>query len=187
AEKNGATLKRVVDESTPDITYILEHKAGSALIKLRVMNAISQVPKAAPWVNEQCIRRYGKAINWSVFLCYDRDDYRADITKFREGDWALLRKRIRKGVMIVDVAASADIEDIMLQDIEGVCAYLRIDVPVSLEGRRGKAKMKHLFRSCGNAYHEGARARELIRSLDMQKIMNTGVLPLKEIETAFFE
>jgi len=67
-------------------------------------------------------------INWVVFLCYDTDSHNRDISQFYEGDWSELRKSIENNsrTSIFDLAASADIEDIMLLDIDGVCSFLEI-------------------------------------------------------------
>ncbi|MCR5203378.1 MAG: hypothetical protein K6D02_09905, partial [Lachnospiraceae bacterium] len=40
----------------------------------------------------------------------------------------------------------------MLYNVKGVCRYLGIEVPEKLIGRKGKAKMKALYRSCGKTY-----------------------------------
>lgn len=84
-----------------------------------------------------------------------------------------------KAEEIIDLAASADIEDILLFDIAGICRYLDIDIPDKPQGRKGKAKMKALFRSCGRAYHEGDKAEDMIESLDFQKIVENSPLNLQ--------
>lgn len=82
--------------------------------------------------------------------------------------------------------AAADIEDIMLQDPEGVCFYLNCAVPQQFPGRNGKAKMKNLFRAHGKAYHEGIRAKELIFCLNMERIISSEIVPLAEVEKIIF-
>lgn len=89
-----------------------------------------------------------------------------------------------KAEEIIDLAASADIEDIILTDLSGVCAYLGIDVPEKLSGRKGKAKMKALYRSCGNTYHEGDKAETMIESLNFQRIVDYSPLDLEKLSTA---
>lgn len=100
-------------------------------------------------------------IPWTVYLCYDTDSSSSNISKFYEGDWKILRQELEnsKATTIVDLAASADIEDIMLYDIESVLTFLGIAMPVKLVGRKGKAKMKALYRKAGRAYHEGVEQR----------------------------
>ena len=45
---------------------------------------------------------------------------------------------------------------------------------------------KKIFRQANRTYHEGKRARALIDSLDMQKIMDTSSAPLTMIESVIF-
>jgi hypothetical protein len=118
-----------------------------------------------------------------VFLCYDTDSAEYDISKFYRDDWKILRKDLAKAKAeeIIDLAASADIEDIILTDLAGVCAYLGIQIPEELFGRKGKAKMKALYRSCGNTYHEGDKAEAMIEELDFQKIIDCSPLDLKKL------
>lgn len=188
AKKHGASLERRVDPDTPDVVYLLHREDAIDLIKMHTVNAISQMPGAWNWVNSQCIRRYDKEMAWTVFLCYDMDSYQADVTAFQEGDWRNLRRKIRKTNEIIDMAARADIEDLLLTDLRGVCDYLGIEeVPDHLPGRKGKAKMKRLFRSCGAGYQEGERAAELIEALDMQLIMKKTDVPLSRMELCFFD
>ena len=54
-----------------------------------------------------------------------------------------------------------------------------------LKGRKGSAKMKALFRSYGKTYHKGERTQSLIENLDLQKIIDSNILPLSQIEAAF--
>ena len=61
---------------------------------------------------------------WTVFLCYDTDEHNSDITKFHEGDWAMLRESISPAAQkVVGLAAEADIEDVMLCDLPGVLSF----------------------------------------------------------------
>ena len=79
---------------------------------------------SATWFHRACVKEYSN-IGWSVFLCYDTDAYNSDITKFHEGDWLRLRQSIESDAeSIADLAAQADIEDVMLCDFQGVLAFL---------------------------------------------------------------
>ena len=102
-----------------------------------------------------------------------------------------LRKTIakRKSCSIIDLAAQADIEDIMLIDADGVFRFLDLPVSVIPTGAKGKSKMKKIFRQKGpgSAYHEGARAEELINALDMDKIIMLSPVPLSEIQLKCFD
>ena len=94
-----------------------------------------------------------------------------------------------RNVSIIDFAASADIEDIMLLDIEGICAFKNQPIVPVPSGRKGKAKMKKLFKSfgIGIAYHEGNRAEPMIKSLDFDKIIQSAPFDLHRLQTILFE
>ena len=169
----------------PDIGEIaFEWLSGeeSILIKFNVVGTVTQVVHSGKWFTNTCAKKY--KIPWQVFLCYDTDSPDKDISKFYEGDWKLLRDELKKSKAkeIIDLAASADIEDVMLVDIESICKYLGITAPKELKGRKGKAKMKALYRLCGNTYHEGDKAENMIKNLDFQKIINEGPIDLKKLE-----
>lgn len=186
-QKHGATLTREVDTSNPDINYILQKKSGASLVKFNVVNTITQIPRAGNWFNTQCVGKYATANGWYVFLCYDQDDYKGNISKFYQGDWSVLRNLLKKAVQVVDVAATADIEDVMLQDIDHICQFVGCVPPVVLKGGKGKVKLKRLFLDHGKCYHEGKRAKDLIDTLDMEVLINGNLVPLQEIERLLFK
>lgn len=125
-----------------------------------------------------------------MFLCYDTDNYTPNISKFYEDDWKELRKTIskHKSCSIIDLAAQADIEDIMLLDKDGIFNFLEMaPIPIPA-GSKGKMKMKKLFRAKGRgcACHEGNRAEPLIKVLDLDKIISLSPVPLSQIEINYF-
>ena len=120
------------------------------------------------------------------------------MTKFHEDDWANFRKMIkgRSGAKkIIDLAVSADIEDVFLLDLHGISCFMGLDTDLTQEdipcGRKGSARIKQLFikqRQLGRTqavYHKGERAKGLIESLDMQKILDSGILPFQWVEEIF--
>lgn len=185
-QKHGAKLVRTVNKSDPDINYELQIDDSVFLIKFNVVNTITQIPYTGKWFNSQCLGKYNYEMDWYVFLCYDKDDYKNDISKFHEGDWAVLRKSLKRVKEIIDVAAAADIEDVMLQDIEHICRYIGCEPTSDFRGRKGKIKLKNLFKEHGQYYHEGKRAKDLIDSLDMNILIESNIVPLKEIERLLF-
>ena len=185
-KKHGADLNRSVDEIAPDVSYTIDCGDRHSIIKFKVVNAVTQLTRSDNWFNTQCVKKYGPKCKWDVFLCYDTDSYNADISKYYQDDWANLRKGLSKASSVLDLAAAADIEDIMLIDLEGVCNFLNCQIPKSLPGAKGKIKMKNLFRANGQIYHEGERARPLIDSLDMEKIIRSNVISLARAENMLF-
>lgn len=169
--------------------YAIGNGRKSILVKFDCTDSITQMTNSATWFDRACHGLY-PGIPWHVFLAYDTDAYNNPITPFHEGDWGRLRLEIiSNAAEIVDLAARADIEDVMLCDKGGVLAFLGL--PESTEipsGAKGKTKMKRLFRvvAINNAYHEGGRARPLIQSLCMDRIANLAPVPLKEIDRVLF-
>lgn len=144
------------------------------LIKFYAVGTISQIQNAGSWVLSRCVKKH-PALTWTVFLCYDTDSHENNITKFHEGDWAELRKQLHspKIETIIDLAASADIEDIMLLDLDSIANFLGLPNLTRPTGKKGKAIMKKIFRNVGPgiAYHEGERAEDLIKALDFNVII----------------
>lgn len=179
AENNeGCSFDKIENTDIGEIAFEWKSGDGSVLIKFNIVGAVTQLIHSGKWFANTCARKY--KIPWQVFLCYDTDSPDKDISKFYEDDWKLLRDELKKAKAkeIVDLAASADIEDVMLVDLEGICKYLGIPVPTEHKGRKGKAKMKALYRSCGNTYHEGEKSADMVESLDFYKIINEGPIRL---------
>lgn len=67
----------------------------------------------------------------------------------------------------------------MLCDLAGVLDYLGLGETTTLpSGRRGKAKLRKLYRAAGRTYHSGDRAKPLIDSLDMDAVEATAPFDL---------
>jgi len=148
---------------------------------------IAHTQAPANWFKNSCKLQH-KHIDWTVFLCYDTDSHNNDISQFYEGDWKELRKSLYKNrrTSIIDLAASADIEDIMLLDIEGVCSFLGIIQCPIPPGRKGKSKMKKIFRDNGSCYHEGEKAKLLIEHLNKDTIISKSSIPFSIIDDICF-
>ena len=184
----GATLLRV--NAVEGLNFEIHQGDGAiSLVKFNNVGAITQMTHSADWFLRSCFSRY-LSIPWTVFLAYDTDDYNGSITKFHEGDWQRLRNSISEAANeIIDLAASADIEDVMLCDYQGILRFLGLPSSTTLPtGNKGKTRMKKLHRmaSLNNPYHEGDRARPLIQSLDMQVIESSAPVPLSRVPEILF-
>ena len=184
-EERGLTMKKVL-ESQEDCYEITANDSGK-LVMMTCMNSVSQMTNSATWFQRACVEKH-PSVDWTVFLCYDTDEYNSDITKFHEGDWLRLRKSIEaQASKIVDIAAEADIEDVMLCDLHGVLSFLGLPATTEIpQGNKGKAKLKKLYRMAAieRAYHSGERAKNLIASLNMATIRDAATIPLEEIDLA---
>lgn len=88
---------------------------------------------------------------------------------------------------VVDLAAEADIEDVMLCDLPGVLSFLGLPPETEMPpGNKGKTKLKKLYRKVtpSKAYRSGERAKGLISHLDMAEIRASAPVPLGEIDRA---
>lgn len=186
------------DPETFETFYLVRGPFGVRIIRMNAVGTITQIHNSASWFQNTCVHAKGKSIPWTVFLCYDTDSYSADVTKFHEDDWANFRKMIkgRSGAKkIIDLAVSADIEDVFLLDLHGISCFMGLDTDLKQEdipcGRKGSARIKQLFikqRQLGRTqavYHKGERAKGLIELLDMQKILDSGILPFQWVEEIF--
>lgn len=172
-----------------EVCYRVSDGVSSTLVKFMSMNSVSSIPSSAAWFLSSCAARHPR-IPWDVFLAYDTDGHEGAVCQAKPGDWVALKAKIGSAARsVTDLAAAADIEDVMLLDREGVLAYLGLpaDTPVPTGGK-GKSKMKRLFRQVEikNAYHEGSKARPLIRALDMEAIAARSDIPFGNIEDALF-
>lgn len=169
-----------------DDLFIAGNK-GSVLVRFNNVGTVTQMPNSAAWFKRACYAKW-PTVPWTVFLCYDTDSYHAPVTKFQSESWALLRNDLEDVAEdVIDIAAAADIEDVMLADFGGVLRYLELDASTPLpSGGKGKSKMKKLFkmRSVRQPYHEGEKALPLIQALDMGVILAAAPVPLHRINAA---
>jgi len=183
----GYLLEKRNNTETGEVFYVLSCENYCVIIKLYVVGTISQVTNSGIWFQRACYEEH-KSTEWTVFLCYDTDSYTADISKFHEGDWKELRNSLgsSKAKEIIDLAAQADIEDIMLVDEENIFSFLEIEPRAIPSGRKGKVKMKNLFRDAKKAYHAGDRAKALVEVLNFDKLVKDSPVELSEVERVCF-
>ncbi len=172
-----------------EVCYVVCNEGRETLVKFMSMNSISQITNSGAWFLRSCAARH-LGIPWHVFLAYDTDGHSAPVSQFHEGDWAALRGEIgASAASVTDLAAEADIEDVMLLDAEGVLAFLGLPLDTKIPaGGKGKSKMRRLHRmvSVRNAYHEGSKAGPLIKSLDMGLIASRSSIPFEAIDAAIW-
>jgi hypothetical protein len=110
--------------------------------------------------------------NFVVAMCYDTDIF--EYASKPPINWDNVEKRIKKvgAGKVIRVAAKRSIEDWLLYDLEGLCKWLRIQVPSKLTGKTGYDKLKSLFRQKNKTYIKGKKVEGLLMRLDIDKIMN---------------
>ncbi len=100
-------------------------------------------------------------------------------------DWRALEKKVKKlGIEhFVQIGVKSAIEDWILDDIEGICAFLKMKtVPKALKGSDGFSKLADLYVKAHRTYQKGYATKELIATLDMGKIVEKRKDALVQLE-----
>ena len=102
-------------------------------------------------------------------------------------NWDSIRSKLKRmGVeSFIRIGVSSSIEDWILDDIDGVCTYLKLKlVPKSLKGTNGNARLCDLYSRARKIYSKGYSAREMISSLNFSQIRDKRQTSLRELEEA---
>lgn len=116
--------------------------------------------------------------------------YDTDVFEIRNPllvDWNVIGKSVKRmGIEnFIRIGVKSSIEDWILDDIEGICHFLKMkEVPKSLKGTDGNAKLSDLYSKAKRDYQKGYNTQELIRSLDMSVIRMKRCIVLKALEDA---
>lgn len=120
---------------------------------------------------------------YAVCCSYDTDvfeDYESPVV-----DWRQLRKSIMHlGIEeFCTIEVRSAIEDWLLDDMEGLCAFLKQkELPKTLKGGNGYAKLLNLFKRSGKIYAKGTSVEDFIDCLNIEKIRNRRKAALSELE-----
>lgn len=102
-------------------------------------------------------------------------------------DWNVISKSVRRmGIEnFIRIGVKSSIEDWILDDMEGICHFLKMrEVPKSLKGSNGNARLSDLYSKAKRDYQKGYNTQELICSLNMSVICKKRSLVLKALEVA---
>lgn len=127
-----------------------------------------------------------KNINIQTVCCsYDTDVF--EVRNPLMVNWDSICKSVKKmGIdNFIRIGVSSSIEDWILDDIEGLCSYLNLkQIPKSLKGADGNAKLCDLYAKARRTYSKGYATREMIKTLNLSKIRSKRLAVLKELEEA---
>ena len=106
-----------------------------------------------------------------VALCYDTDIF--EFASVPPIDWNKVQSKMEKegANKVIQVRARKSIEDWLLYDVEGICRWLRIQVPSKVTGKNGYDKIKTLFKKGNKIYIKGRKVSGLLERLDINKIL----------------
>lgn len=115
-----------------------------------------------------------------------------DTDAFEDNDkpvvnWNEVRRKVaRLGISeFCKVEVRSMIEDWLLDDMEGLCTFLKLkQVPTSLKGRTGFERIENLFQKAGRRYSKGVSVSDFIGCLNMELIHNKHYSVLQSLENA---
>lgn len=168
----------------PNKDYVIRTDDGDVLVKFNVKGSVGSVPNALSWVRSTCI---STKMPWTVVLCYDTD---GDVSlNLDTRAWKRFRSDLANlKLPVIDLAADADIEDVMLVDIQGVRHFLGLSDNVEPRGRKGKTKLRSLYKAVDvtRPYKAGERARDLICSLSFEATEEGAPMNIRALRQVVF-
>lgn len=120
---------------------------------------------------------------FAVCCSYDTDVFEDEEAPII--DWKKLEKSIlRLGIgHFCRIEVRSAIEDWLLDDLEGLCAYLKLkEVPNLLKGSNGYHKLLSLFKRSGKVYTKGISVEDFIDVISIEKIRSSRSLALSDLE-----
>ena len=121
----------------------------------------------------------------TVCCSYDTDVF--EVKQPQIVKWDAIAKSIKRmGIdEFIRVGVKSSIEDWILDDMHGICNFLRLkQVPSSLKGINGYQKLLDLYNKARKTYKKGYETKELINALDMSAIRNKRQDVLAPLEVA---
>lgn len=121
----------------------------------------------------------------TVCCSYDTDVF--EVKQPQIVKWDAIGKSVKRmGIdEFIRVGVKSSIEDWILDDLHGICNFLRLkQVPSSLKGINGYQKLLDLYNKARKTYKKGYETKELINALDMSAIRNKRQDVLAPLEEA---
>lgn len=121
----------------------------------------------------------------TVCCSYDTDVF--EVKQPQIVKWDAIGKSVKRmGIdEFIHVGVKSSIEDWILDDMHGICNFLRLkQVPSSLKGINGYQKLLDLYNKARKTYKKGYETKELINALDMSAIRNKRQDVLASLEEA---
>ena len=114
--------------------------------------------------------------------------YDTDVFEYAERpvvDWKRVAAEVKRlGIKeFCEVKVEQMMEDWLLDDTQGVCAYLKLKkMPASVPGKSGYERLQHLYKAANNVYVKGLGAGALIGALDIAVIRTKRRAALSALE-----
>ena len=115
--------------------------------------------------------------------------YDTDVFEYAERpvvDWPRVEAEVRRmGISnFCQVKVEQMIEDWLLDDMDGLCAFLKLKHrPAKVHGSSGYERLKSLYKAAGQVYVKGFGADGLVAALNMAVIRQRRASALRQLET----
>lgn len=163
--------------------YRVKSKRQVKNIKVLNIKGVGRYESKLPSkLKHEIIPKYADG-NIAVVCSYDTDVF--ELAQKPPVNWRDLRKKILElqGIhSFHEIKAQLMIEDWFLRDLEGICRYLKIEMPTKLIGQTGNDKMKWLFKKGKKIYQKGSYCHKFVPSLNIESIREQIKVEIKELE-----
>lgn len=117
---------------------------------------------------------------FDIFLCYDSDVFDNLYAK-PPVDWPEVEDSLKSAGAnrVYHIEAKRSIEDWILNDMQGLCNFLKLPLTTKLNGKNGLQKIESMFKKGNKIYVKGSKIKGLVDALDIQKVMCTSCSQVK--------
>lgn len=146
---------------------------------MKNLKGIGNYKKKVYRVFNDIISKNSKIV-FKVFLCYDSDVFefsKKPPVTWKEVDKILIENGAKK---IIHIKAKKSIEDWFLNDLAGICSYLKLPYNTKSIGSDSIKRLEYLFRKANKVYIKG-RANDFVESLNIKKIMKSVCCEIKPL------
>ena len=118
----------------------------------------------------------------AVFCSYDTDVFEP------RGQAIVNWTKVKKDILNLGIQSfyrievRHEMEDWLLDDLSGLCTYLRLKSAPSLQGNTGYEKMQSLFKKANKVYFKGLSVKKFISNIDMTIIRSKHANELASLE-----
>ena len=133
--------------------------------------------------NEICPKAKKKGLYVKAVCC----SYDTDVFEFTERpvvNWNKVKREVKSiGIKnFCQIKVESMIEDWLLEDLQGLCEYLKLNSTLTISGNTGYDKIQQLFKKANRVYLKGVSIKAFIKYLDLEKIRNKRSKALAELE-----
>lgn len=162
------------------IGYLQEKYKDKKIIKVIYKNlkSVTNYNRAVSIFKNEIIKKpsISKEDKFKIICCYDYDVFKDPYKIKPPVDWKKLKKELSSNpnvLNVYEIKAKNSIEDWFLQDMQGLCNYLKAKKTFKLKdlkGSTGEEKIKDLFLKNSNVYQKGFNVSKFMDFLNFETL-----------------